>query len=301
MNGILLVNKEAGYTSRDIVNIVSKKSGINKIGHTGTLDPIATGVLVLCIGEATKIVEVITSYDKEYIAKIILGIKTDTFDITGKVLEETTVDVSDEEILNVISSMLGEYEQQVPIYSAVKVKGKRLYEYARSNEKVELPKRVVDIKKIELISPIKRENGKVIFDIKCTVSKGTYIRSLINDIAQKLSTIGCMASLIRTRQGEYKIEDSYSIKDIENGKFNIIDLRTALKDKFTVKVDKELERCIKNGKILDNIYCQDEILFVSETDDILALYKKYEKDQKKIKPWKMFKWILLKKIFILIA
>lgn len=289
MNGILLVNKEAGYTSRDIVNIVSKKSGINKIGHTGTLDPIATGVLVLCIGEATKIVEVITSYDKEYIAKIILGIKTDTFDITGKVLEETTVDVSDEEILNVISSMLGEYEQQVPIYSAVKVKGKRLYEYARSNEKVELPKRVVDIKKIELISPIKRENGKVIFDIKCTVSKGTYIRSLINDIAQKLSTIGCMASLIRTRQGEYKIEDSYSIKDIENGKFNIIDLRTALKDKFTVKVDKELERCIKNGKILDNIYCQDEILFVSETDDILALYKKYEKDQKKIKPWKMFK------------
>ena len=289
MNGILLVNKEAGYTSRDVVNIVSKIIKNKTVGHTGTLDPIATGVLVLCIGDATKLVELITAFDKEYIAEIILGTKTDTLDTTGKILKEVEVSLLDEDIIKAVLSMKGKYEQEVPIYSAVKVNGKKLYESARNDEQVKLPKRTVEIKNIELVSPIKRENGKIIFEIKCTVTKGTYIRSLINDIAEKLNTVACMKNLKRTKQGKYFIENTYSLEEIENSKYKLIDIPTALNDKLTIKVNKELEQCIKNGKILDNIYLEDEVLFINEQNHVLALYKKYEKDETKIKPWKMFK------------
>ena len=148
MNEILVVNKEANCTSRDVVNKLCKKFKTSKIGHTGTLDPIATGVLVVLIGKYTSLAEVITAYDKVYEAEITLGILTDTLDITGNLIKKESPSVSDEEIINVLKSMIGEYEQTVPIYSAVKVNGKRLYEYARNNEKVELPKRNVQIKSL---------------------------------------------------------------------------------------------------------------------------------------------------------
>ena len=166
MNGILLVNKEKNYTSRDIVNIVSKKLKTRKVGHTGTLDPLATGVLVLCIGNATKLVEILTSTEKEYEAEIILGIKTDTLDITGNILKEENTFKTKEEIESVLQKMTKKYEQTVPIYSAVKINGKKLYEYARNNEEIELPKRMVEIKKLELINDIKYIEGKTIFKIR---------------------------------------------------------------------------------------------------------------------------------------
>ena len=146
INGIINIYKEKGYTSHDVVAVLRGICKQKKIGHTGTLDPIATGVLVLCIGKATKLVEVITSYDKEYEAEVILGIKTDTKDITGKILKEEKAIISKKNIEECLKKMIGTYNQTVPIYSAVKINGKKLYEYARNNEEIELPKRKVTIK-----------------------------------------------------------------------------------------------------------------------------------------------------------
>ena len=287
MNGILLVNKEKDYTSRDIVNIVSKELKTKKVGHTGTLDPLATGVLVICVGNATKLVEYLTSTYKEYEAEIILGIKTDTADITGNILEEKNIKIEKEEIEKVLTKMTCQYEQTVPIYSAVKINGKKLYEYARENKEVELPKRIVDIKKLELISDIKYEDDKTIFKIRTLVSKGTYIRSLIEDIASSLNTVGTMKNLNRTKQGNFELQNCYSLDDIKNNNFKLISIEEALKDVYTIEVDNELEKKILNGQILDNIYNEKLIAFKKD-DRIIATYKIYEKQEGKIKPDKMF-------------
>lgn len=287
MDGIIIVNKEECYTSRDIVNIVSKNLKTKKVGHTGTLDPLATGVLVICVGKATKLVEIITSNDKEYIATIKLGIKTDTLDITGNVLKEENVHISKRQIINALDKMTGEYEQEVPIYSAVKIKGKKLYEYARNGEKVVLPKRKVNIKELELIDDINYDNNKTSFKIKCLVSKGTYIRSLIRDIAECLNTIGCMETLIRTKQGNFDINDAVSLDQIEKGNYKLYDISEVLTDLYTVVVDDYLEKKIKNGSILQNRYDKEIILFKNQNNRLLAIYKIYEKDRHMIKPWKM--------------
>lgn len=289
MNGILVINKEKDYTSRDIVNIVSKQFNTKKVGHTGTLDPMAEGVLVLCIGDATKLVEILTCNDKEYEAEITLGLKTDTLDITGNILEEQNILIDKQDIIKTLNSFKKTYKQTVPIYSAVKINGKKLYEYARENKNIELPSREVTIKKIELISDIKYINNKTIFKIKCNVSKGTYIRSLVNDIALSLNTIGVMSKLTRTKQGIFKIQDSFTLDDIQNNNYKLINIDKVLNDYYTVVADEELEFKIKNGAIIDNIYHKSEILFKDKNNNLLALYKTYNKDSNKIKPWKMFK------------
>ena len=287
MDGILIINKPQNYTSRDVVNKVSKILNTKKIGHTGTLDPIARGALVLCIGTSTKLVEILTCDEKEYVAEVTLGVKTDTLDSTGSVLEKRKVNVSREEIVKVLNSMIGNYNQEVPIYSAVKINGRKLYEYARSNISVELPKREVEIKKIELLDEIKYENDKVIFKFKCLVSKGTYIRSLIRDIANKLNTIGIMSDLIRTKQGKFLIENSYKIEDIENGNFKILNMLDCLDGYLIVDVDETLRLKIKNGSILQNRYDNDIVAFKYK-NVLIAIYKVYEKDVSKLKPWKIF-------------
>ncbi len=286
MNGILLIDKPSGLTSRDVVNIVGKSLGTKKIGHTGTLDPLATGVMVLCVGKYTKLVEMLTSYNKTYEASIVLGIKTDTLDITGKVLEEKCSNISLSDILLSLKKFEGVYDQEVPIYSAVKINGKKLYEYARENKTIELPKRSVNISKISLISDIKYENNKTLFSIRCNVSKGTYIRSLINDIASSLNTIGVMKELRRIEQGNFNIENCYKISDIKNNNFKFVDLDTVFKDYFIVDINSNLYKDIKNGKILENIYNKDIIVF-RYNGEYISIYKKYEKDKKLIKPWKM--------------
>lgn len=286
MNGILLIDKPSGLTSRDVVNIVGKSLGTKKIGHTGTLDPLATGVMVLCVGKYTKLVEMLTSYNKTYEASIVLGIKTDTLDITGKVLEEKCSNISLPDILLALKKFEGVYDQEVPIYSAVKINGKKLYEYARENKTIELPKRSVNISKISLISDIKYENNKTLFSIRCNVSKGTYIRSLINDIASSLNTIGVMKELRRIEQGNFNIENCYKISDIKNNNFKFVDLDTVFKDYFIVDINSNLYNDIKNGKILENIYNKDIIVF-RYNGEYISIYKKYEKDKKLIKPWKM--------------
>lgn len=288
MDGIILINKDNGYTSRDVVNIIGKHLKTKKVGHTGTLDPLATGVLTICVGKATKIVELLTNHDKEYIAEITLGITSDTLDITGNITKEVNCYKTEEEIKSVLSSMNGIYEQEVPIYSAVKIKGKKLYEYARNNEEVELPKRLVNIKELSLISDIKYEDNKVKFKFKCLVSKGTYIRSLINDIATNLNTIGLMSSLIRTKLGDFNIEECVNIEEFINNKYELKSITEVLTNYKSITANKELEEELKNGKIIDNIYESSEILFINENNEPIALYKTYDKDNNKIKPWKMF-------------
>lgn len=287
MNGILLINKEQNYTSRDVVNKVGKILGTKKIGHTGTLDPLATGVLVLCIGTATKLNEVLTSTYKEYEAEVTLGLLTDTLDITGNILKEESIKISKKDILVALNKMKGKYIQEVPIYSAVKVNGKKLYEYARNNESVELPKREVDIKKLELIGDIKYHDNKTIFNVKCLVSKGTYIRSLVNDIAKYLNTIGVMSKLNRTKQGQFDIKDCYMLQDIENSNYKLVGIKEVLKDYPKVIVSKKLEKLVCNGAIVDNVWNKDKVLFIDKNDNLIALYKLYDKDNTKLKPWKM--------------
>lgn len=287
MDGIVLINKEKNCTSRDVVNQVSKILKTKKIGHTGTLDPIATGVLVLCIGKATKLVEVITSYDKEYEAEVILGIKTDTKDITGKILKEEKAIISKENIEECLKKMIGTYNQTVPIYSAVKINGKKLYEYARNNEEIELPKRKVTIKELKLISDITYEKEKTKFKIKCHVSKGTYIRSLIEDIATNLNTIGTMENLKRTKQGNFQIANANTIKDIENNKFKIYPIEEILEEFYKIEMTDDLYFKIKNGSIIKNNYNHDIVVF-TKNDKIVAIYKEYSKDKTLLKPWKMF-------------
>lgn len=282
MNGIIVVNKPKGITSRDVVNKVCKILNTKKVGHTGTLDPIASGTLVLCIGNATKLVEELTSYDKEYIATVKLGVLTDTLDTTGKVLKTQNLKLKKEELIKTLNSFIGTYKQEVPIYSAVKINGKKLYEYARCNIDVTLPKRSVTIHDIELLD-FNKDNYK--FRVK--VSKGTYIRSLIKDINDKLNVIGSMEDLIRTKQGMFSLNDSYTLDNIENKEYKLISIEEVLKKYNTVTIDEALYKKIKNGAIIDNTYNADKIVF-KYNNKVIAIYKKYDKDHNKLKPYKMF-------------
>lgn len=279
MDGIVLVNKPKNYTSRDIVNIFVKKLRNKKIGHTGTLDPLAEGVLVLCIGKATKLVKLLTSDNKEYIAGITLGLLTDTLDIEGNVIKEEIVNKTKEEILTAINSLKGKYIQEVPIYSAVKVNGKKLYEYARENIDVSLPKREVEIYDIELLDDIVYENNKVNFKIKCKVSKGTYIRALALDIAKKLNTVGIMSSLTRIKQGNIDIKLCQTLEEINDDNYVILPIEYILKDYYEVKMDDELYFKIKNGVSIKNIYNQDIVKF-TYNNKVIALYKNVNNELK---------------------
>ena len=285
MNGVFLVDKEAGVTSRDVVNEIIKKTETNKVGHTGTLDPLATGVLAVCVGRATKLVDYLTNADKTYIAEITLGIETDTLDLEGSVLKEEIPMITDENIFQAVMSMKGKYEQEVPIYSAIKVNGKKLYEYAREGIAVELPKREVEIYDISVVSPVVRENNKIVFSVECSVSKGTYIRSLVRDIAYKLNTIGIMSKLRRIKQGNLLIEDCKEIDDIRIA--DMVSINELLKGSNMLTVDDILKKDILNGKIISNIYGQDEIVFVDQEGLVLAIYKTYDKDSTKLKPYIM--------------
>ena len=278
-SGVIVINKEKDMTSFDVVNEISHLFGIKKVGHTGTLDPLAEGVLIVCIGKATKIVELLTAKDKEYIAGVKLGIKTDSYDITGNVLDTKEV-VEITKLEEVINSFKKTYLQEVPIYSAVKVDGKKLYEYARNNKEVELPKKEVTIKEIELLS-----KEKDTFTIKTLVSKGTYIRSLINDIGNELNTYATMTSLKRTKQGKVTIDEAYKLSDIRDNNFKVYRIEETL-EYPVVKVNEELEYKITNGVKLDNTFdIIDKVIFVNKDDKLLGIY---EKDNEILKVWKNF-------------
>jgi len=264
---ILNVYKEPNMTSRYVCNILGKHFNTKKVGHTGTLDPLASGVLVILIGKDTTLSDVITSTKKEYIATARLNIKTDTGDITGKQIATSDKKISKEELKNVLNGFIGSYNQEVPIYSAVKVNGKKLYEYARSNIEVELPKRMVTIYDIELL-----EYNMDTFRFRVVVSKGTYIRSLIEDIASRLNTYATMSNLVRTKQGKFTIENSNKIDDILHDKYTSLNIKDVLDYKIYKISDDEIKR-IKNGnKIVLNR--RENYLLMVYKEDVVAIYTK---------------------------
>ena len=265
---IINVCKEKNMTSRDVVNIISKHLHTKKVGHTGTLDPLATGVLIVCTNHDTKLVDILTSKNKEYIATMRLGIQTDTGDITGNIIKRATYKVTKYQIIKVLNNFLGSSTQTVPIYSAVKINGKKLYEYARNGEEVTLPAREINISSIELL-----DYHDDLIKFKVTVSKGTYIRSLIEDIGKTLQTVATMEDLVRTKQGNYKIEDSYTLEDIKNDNYKPIPLNIVLKDYHTYNLNATEYFKVKNGsKMLLNI--DDKIVTLLYNNKPIALYRK---------------------------
>lgn len=193
MDGLILINKQKGFTSHDVVNVIRKKLNTKKVGHTGTLDPNATGVLPILIGKGTKISKYLMEHDKTYIATLKLGEKTDTGDSEGQVIEEKSIpkDLRKEDINDVLQNFFGKQKQVPPMYSAIKINGKKLYEYAREGKEVKLEAREIEIYKIELLE---YQNNKIKFEVEC--SKGTYIRTLCEDIAKKLGTVGDRKSVV---------------------------------------------------------------------------------------------------------
>lgn len=265
---IINVCKEKNMTSRDVVNIISKHLHTKKVGHTGTLDPLATGVLIVCTNHDTKLVDILTSKNKEYIATMRLGIQTDTGDITGNIIKRATYKVTKDQIIKVLNNFLVSSTQTVPIYSAVKINGKKLYEYARNGEEVTLPTREINISNIELL-----DYHDDLIKFKVTVSKGTYIRSLIEDIGKTLQTVATMEDLVRTKQGNYKIEDSYTLEDIKNDNYKPIPLNIVLKDYHTYNLNATEYFKVKNGsKMLLNI--DDKIVTLLYNNKPIALYRK---------------------------
>lgn len=263
MDGILVINKSKGLTSNDIVKKV-KKILNTKVGHTGTLDPNAIGVLPLLLENATKISKYLINHDKEYEAVIKLGAKTTTADVEGEIIEEKEVNkekLKKENIEEVLKSFIGKQQQIPPIYSAIKVNGKKLYEYARQGKEVEIKARNIEIYDLKLLK-IDSKNDELTINVKC--SKGTYIRSLCEDIAVKLETLGYMKELNRIQVGEFSIKDSVTIEEfkanIENKDYsNIIGIEEIFKEipEITIK-QREYEKYLNGVKIdtdnMDGIY-----------------------------------------------
>lgn len=275
-SGILLVNKPKGITSRDVVNKIEKIFDTKKVGHNGTLDPLAEGLLVVTINKATKINELLTSVDKEYVASVKVGIETDTLDLEGKIIKTSKNRVSKEMLNNLFINFPRKYFQEVPKYSAIKIDGKKLYEYARNNKEIELPKREVIIKELELLDY--KEDS---FKFRCVVSKGTYIRSLIKDMGNFLDIPCTMSSLVRTRQGKFNLDAAIKLDDL-NINSNLITIREALDIEVRQVKDKDYKKIINGASINDNYNVKDKVLFIRNKE--IAIYQKVNN---KLKCFKM--------------
>lgn len=271
MNGIILIDKPKDYTSHDIVAIV-KKITKEKVGHTGTLDPNATGVLPLLIGKATGISKYLINHDKTYIATLKLGVKTDTADSEGNIIEEKEIpELSKETIKIALNSMIGKQTQVPPIYSAIKVKGKKLYEYAREGKNIEVNGRNIEIYNIKLLD-VSEKNDEIVFKISC--SKGTYIRTVCEDVAEKLNTVGFMKELRRTKVGEFEISQSISIEKIkENPELiekNIITIENFFKEKNKIELTNQELHLFLNGVQL-NKKLESDIHLIYNNNEFIGL------------------------------
>lgn len=295
IHGIINVYKEKGYTSHDVVAKLRGIVGQRKIGHTGTLDPDAQGVLPVCLGRATKVCDLLTDKDKTYEAVLLLGRETDTQDITGEVIRETdTTHIEETEVRKVISEFVGEYAQIPPMYSALKVNGKKLYELAREGKEIERKARTVQIRDIQ-IEQMELPRVKII--VSC--SKGTYIRTLCHDIGNRLSVGGCMESLLRTKVGEFVLKDSHRLEDIRQAKDggHLGDLLLTVDKVFEtyrkLTVDKAQEMLLYNGNMLSIEGEQkapedkEHVRVYDSNHRFIAVYV-YKKEEKKYRIVKMF-------------
>lgn len=296
LNGIISIYKEAGYTSHDVV---AKMRGIcrqKKIGHTGTLDPQATGVLPVCLGSGTKLCDMLTEKEKEYRAVMLLGVTTDTQDTTGRVLSEKTVTVTEEQVEQACRSFLGKYQQVPPMYSALKVNGKKLYELAREGKEVERKAREVEIIDLQILSV---KLPRVEFLVHC--SKGTYIRTLCADIGEKLGCGACMERLLRTRVGGFTLEQSVTLTQLEalreEGKLDsvLFPVEKAFEQTAFLTVKEEFARLLQNGNPLFVPQLLEErrepagewVRMYSPEGRFMAVYT-YDEQKDRYQPVKMF-------------
>lgn len=295
VNGIVNVYKEKGYTSFDVV---AKMRGImhqKKIGHTGTLDPDAEGVLPVCLGKATKVCELLTDKDKIYEATLLLGVETDTLDISGKVLNEATVEVSEEQICEAIHTFVGEIMQVPPMYSALKVNGQKLCDLARKGITIERKARPVHIFSIDIL-----EINIPEVKIKVHCSKGTYIRTLCDDIGKKLGCYGCMKDLIRTKVSAFELVDSLKLEEIENmvmaENFAFVrQVDSVFESYASVYANSMADKLIKNGnKIpvsfisnIENVDLNADVRLYTYDKKFVGIYR-YNESEKVIKPVKIF-------------
>lgn len=298
INGIMNIYKEAGYTSHDVV---AKLRGIvrqKKIGHTGTLDPDAVGVLPVCFGSATKLCDMMTDKSKEYEALMRLGVTTDTQDFSGKILTESIVGVSEAEVEDAVMGFVGGYEQIPPMYSALKVNGKKLYELARAGKEVERQPRHIDIGYIRILGI---DLPEVRFVVGC--SKGTYIRTLCSDIGEKLGCGAAMAELKRTRVGDFRIEDSIRLSQVEElmrlGTYGdyVIAPDSIFSEYEGAAVKSEAEKALLNGNKLGlrqlnldshTFFADGDLLRVyNGRQEFKAIYT-FVKSEGVFKPFKMF-------------
>lgn len=248
MDGVLIINKPKGYTSHDIVNIVKKQLNITKVGHAGTLDPNATGVLPVLIGNATKISKYLIEHDKVYIAELKLGEKSSTGDLEGEIIEKKSVPkLNEDQIKDTLKLFLGKQQQIPPMYSSIKINGKKAYEYARKGLKVEMEPREIEIMNISLM---KFQDNIITFKVKC--SKGTYIRVLCEDIAKSLGTVGLMKELCRIKVNEFDIKNSVTLDDIKNGNVQVINIEEIFKLQSCIKLNNRETKLFLNGVKLSN-------------------------------------------------
>lgn len=305
INGVINIYKVKGFTSHDVV---AKLRGIlkqKKIGHTGTLDPEAVGVLPVCLGSATKLCDMLTEKEKEYIAGVQLGVTTDTQDMTGKVLTQKEVNVTEEEVVRAVQSFVGDYEQIPPMYSALKVNGKKLYELAREGKEVERKARRVKIHFIEIL-----EMNLPALTIKVGCSKGTYIRTLSHDIGEKLGCGASMTRLERTKSGQFTSDTACTLEELEEKLRLAGDDREAVLDSLIIPVDrmfmmyeklmvqKPLEKLILNGNSFEEKHLKEELRSESREDKLryrvyigenkfMGIYE-YRKPEQRFYPVKMF-------------
>lgn len=265
MNGVINIYKPVGITSFDAVKKVMNLCGTKKVGHTGTLDPLASGVLPICIGRGTKLVDFIMSGTKVYRAELRLGVQTDTYDREGKVIEERKVDLTEDEVRRAFKLFIGEIEQEPPMYSAIKVNGKKLYELAREGIVIERTKRKVTIFNIDIINI---DLPLITFDVKC--SKGTYIRSLCHDIGMVLGTGGTMWNLERSETGIFTLENSVHLDDLTRSNISeyVISLEDALSSYDKLSFSSKYEKLLLNGVKINN-------LFLLQNIELEKLYRVY--------------------------
>lgn len=295
-NGIINIHKEAGFTSHDVVAKMRGILGQKKIGHTGTLDPQATGVLPVCLGSGTKLCDMLTDRDKEYVAELLLGVSTDTQDTTGQVLAECPVNCSEEQVQGAVMSFVGEYDQIPPMYSALKVDGKKLYELARAGREVERKARRVSIPEIEILAM-----DLPVVKLRVVCSKGTYIRTLCSDIGDRLGCGGTMKSLVRTAVGRFLLADAITLGELEKLKDGnrIGDVVMAVDQFFAdcpaLHMEPEFERLLENGnaiypnQTLEKKYYAPgkQVRFYFGNGSFAGIYA-YQAEQKRYRPVKMF-------------
>lgn len=271
-DGFLLIDKESDYTSRDVCNIIAKIFDAKKVGHAGTLDPFATGLLIVALNNATKTLSYIEGQYKTYEATLLLGKKTKTGDLIGEEVEVKEIpEISETDIKDVFSSLIGELEQTVPITSAVHVNGRKLYQYAHLNQEVELPKRTVDIEQLELL-----EFKDNIIRFKAKVSKGTYIRTLGETIAERLNTVGHLIALRRVEIVNLKVESAKKIKDLKET--DLIDISTVISQFLPLKTlpnEVELKKARHGGKLSKKLFDEiiDTFCVVDDKNNAVAIYK----------------------------